>query len=179
MSRPRYLYRPVVFAATVLAVFLILAGGMGLVVTLRGPPAATVRAGPLDAMATQGLGTTALALTGAAGTREFVVEIVRTEMQREIGLMNRHSLGEDRGMLFIFPDEKPRYFWMRNTFVPLDIVYLDAAGRVVSVAADAKPLDETPLASGYPARFVLELNAGTAARMGVGAGSTVTGLPGH
>jgi hypothetical protein len=85
--------------------------------------------------------------------------------------MFRESLPRMSGMLFVFPGERPRSFWMRNTLVSLDIIYFDATGTWVSVQAEAVPLDETALPSGGPAQYVLEVNAGLAERFGMGPGT--------
>ncbi len=76
-------------------------------------------------------------------------------------------------MLFVFPDSTPRSFWMRNTRIPLDILYLDEDGRIVGLQANARPLDETPLPSGAPCRFVLEVPGGWSQRHEVGVGARV------
>ncbi len=100
----------------------------------------------------------------------LTLELALTDDERARGLMFRPSLPADRGMLFVFPDSRRRSFWMKDTLIPLDIVYLDEAGSVVSVSADAAPCYEEPcpnyLSSG-PAAAVLEVNAGAAAVHGV------------
>ncbi len=100
----------------------------------------------------------------------LTLELALTDEERSRGMMFRPSLPADRGMLFVFPDSRRRSFWMKDTLIPLDIVYLDETGRVVSVAADAAPCYEEPcpnyLSSG-PAAAVLEVNAGAAAVHGV------------
>ena len=100
----------------------------------------------------------------------LTLELALTDEERARGMMFRPSLPSDRGMLFVFPDTRRRSFWMKDTLIPLDIVYLDPAGHVVSVSADAAPCYEEPcpnyLSSG-PAAAVLELNAGAAASHGV------------
>lgn len=107
----------------------------------------------------------------------FTVELATTPAQQERGLMERATLAPDHGMLFVFPDEQPRTFWMKNTLVPLDILFFDAARRLVAIQADAQPCraDPCPLyPSTVPARYVLELNAGTAARLGIRTGDVIT-----
>ena len=74
--------------------------------------------------------------------------------------MYRRVMAEDAGMLFVFNDDRPRAFWMKNTYIPLDIIYISGNGEIVSIAKDTKPLDETSVPSYLPARFALELNAG-------------------
>lgn len=104
---------------------------------------------------------------------EFSVELALTPEQRARGLMFREQLASDAGMLFLFDREAPRAFWMKNTYLPLDIVFIDHAGRIVSIARDTTPLSETPIPSEAPAKGVLELNAGTAAALDIGPGDRV------
>ena len=100
----------------------------------------------------------------------FMVELALTPEDQALGLMFRDAMPADRGMLFIFPDQRMRSFWMKNTRIPLDILYFDEQLRLVSVSENAKPC-RTPRCTSYPstgpARYVLELNAGQAARLGV------------
>lgn len=107
------------------------------------------------------------------GTHSFKVEIADDEAERQTGLMNRPSMGPDRGMLFEFEDERDRAFWMHNTYIPLDIIYIDSAGKIVSIAANATPFSETPIPSMGAAKGVLELNGGRAEALGIQAGDTV------
>ena len=104
-------------------------------------------------------------------THLFQIEVADTAAERRVGLMFREELAPDAGMLFIFPDSQPRAFWMRNTLVSLDILYFDEFGRLVSIQANAIPLDETALPSAGPARYVLEINGGLAAELGIGFGA--------
>lgn len=101
------------------------------------------------------------------------VEIAATSAQRQQGLMYRQEMAEDEGMLFLFPTDTNSGFWMKNTYLPLDIAYIDAAGTVLEVRK-AKPLDETPLYPKQPYRYTLEVNQGWFERHGVGPGSIVT-----
>jgi uncharacterized membrane protein (UPF0127 family) len=107
------------------------------------------------------------------GVQAFTVEVARTERQREYGLMCRRALAPDRGMLFVFDRPTPQMFWMRNTLIPLDIVYIGADGRVVSISRNVQPLDESGAPSGAPAQFVLEIAAGRAAQIGLLPGDRV------
>ena len=100
------------------------------------------------------------------GGQTFILEVAATDADRQRGLMHRKSMAADRGMIFIFPEEARRSFWMRNTLIPLDIIYVDAFGKVVHVA-QMKPLDETGTPSGWPAKYAIELNEGTAKRLNV------------
>lgn len=108
------------------------------------------------------------------GVQKFMVEIADSPKEREYGLMCRKSVAPDRGMLFIFPSAQPQAFWMRNTLTALDIIYIGADGRVVSISRNARPLDESPLPSVGPAKFVLELAAGRAAQIGLLPGDRIT-----
>lgn len=108
------------------------------------------------------------------GTRATVsVEIAATADQRQLGLMNRQSMPEDAGMLFLFKTNIQYGFWMKNTYIPLDIAYISADGVVLQIFA-AKPLDETVLIPDAPYRYVLEVNQGWFERHGVGVGAKVT-----
>lgn len=101
------------------------------------------------------------------------MELALTPEQRAQGLMFREELAPDAGMLFLFDRESPRAFWMKNTYLPLDLLFLDSGGTIVSIARDTTPLSETPIPSQVPAAAVLELNAGTAARLDIAPGDTV------
>ncbi len=81
----------------------------------------------------------------------FQVDLAVTPAQRSRGLMFRETMADDEGMLFLYVREAPRGFWMKNTFLPLDIIFLDRHGIIVSIAADARPLDETTIHSAAPA----------------------------
>ena len=115
----------------------------------------------------------ALSVTTQKGTFRFMVELADSAIEREYGLMCRKGLAADRGMLFQFPKPDYQAFWMRNTLIPLDIIYIGADGRVVSVVRNAQPLNESPLPSAAPAQFVLELAAGRAAQIGLLPGDKV------
>jgi len=103
----------------------------------------------------------------------FTVELATTAASRSRGLMFREPLAAGRGMLFVFPDEAPRSFWMKNVRFAIDIVYLDAAWRIVGVVAHAPSCLNMPC-PGYPsrrpARYALELPAGTTDRLGLAIG---------
>ncbi len=90
------------------------------------------------------------------------IEIADNDYDVQTGLMYRNSMQDDRGMLFVFPTMQPRYFYMRNTKFPLDLIYLDKDKTIVSFQENAKPFDESSLPSQVPAQYVLEVNAGLA-----------------
>ena len=111
------------------------------------------------------------------GGKRFGVEIVETQEKQALGLMFRDSMPADHGMLFIFPAEAPRSFWMKNTRIPLDIMYFDKNLKLVSISADTPPcrVSRCPsYPSISPAKYVLELNAGIALELGVGLGDLLT-----
>jgi uncharacterized membrane protein (UPF0127 family) len=114
-----------------------------------------------------------LSILTSKGRANFQVEFVDTPKSRERGLMFRKSLAPDRGMLFDFKTERDVAFWMRNTFIGLDLIYIRADGTILSIIRGAKPFDETPLPSGGPVRGVLEIPAGRAAEIGALPGDRV------
>ncbi len=105
-----------------------------------------------------------------------VAEIADDPKEREQGLMKRPSMGADEGMLFVYPDEEPRSFWMHNTPLPLTIAFADRKGVIVKIA-DMVPYDESRVQSLYPAMYALEMNKGWFAAHDVVVGETMKGLP--
>jgi uncharacterized membrane protein (UPF0127 family) len=101
------------------------------------------------------------------------VEIAATPQARELGLMYRDSLGPTSGMLFVFPAKAPQAFWMRNTRIPLDIMFIADDGRIVRIHRRTTPFSETGLPSGEPVRFVLEVEGGFSDEHGVQEGDRV------
>ncbi|CAN5413349.1 hypothetical protein BH11ARM2_BH11ARM2_15100 [soil metagenome] len=110
-------------------------------------------------------------------SKSIDVWIMDDHSKQEEGMMflSDDEVKADEGMLFVFPAEKPQSFWMQNTILPLDIVYIDSKGKIVSIAK-GKPYDESPLPSAGPAQYVLELKQGEAAKLGVKPGAAL-GLP--
>ncbi|HKL34964.1 MAG TPA: DUF192 domain-containing protein [Salegentibacter sp.] len=94
--------------------------------------------------------------------QQIDIEIADNAYERQTGLMYRESMEDEQGMLFIYDNEAPRAFYMKNTYIPLDIIYFASDSTAVSFQKNAQPQDETSLPSGEPAQFVLELNAGLA-----------------
>jgi uncharacterized protein len=115
-----------------------------------------------------------LVIETASGARHaFKAELAVTEEQMRIGMMFRTSAPAGTGMLFDYGGERMGVaFWMKNTLIPLDIIYIDGRGRVVRIV-NAKPLDETALPSGAPTRAVFEIAGGSAAKLGIKAGDRV------
>ena len=108
--------------------------------------------------------------------QKIVAEVVSTPEQRAKGLMNRFSLQPDHGMLFVFEEPQPLGFWMKNTYIPLSIAFVDAKGRIVNIE-DMKPHDETTYRSRGFALYAIEMKQGWFASKGVKAGDAVNGLP--
>ena len=117
--------------------------------------------------------TTPLAIESGSGTLSFEVELALTPEQRRQGLMFRERLEADQGMLFDFGRTAPVTMWMRNTFIPLDMLFIDGDGRVARIVADTEPLSDAVIGSGGPVRAVLELPAGTSAERGIAVGDHV------
>jgi uncharacterized membrane protein (UPF0127 family) len=114
-----------------------------------------------------------VALKGAWGTARFSVEVADDPAEQAQGLMHRSSMPMAAGMYFV--NERPRStsFWMRNTLIPLDMLFIDAQGVVKHIHHNAVPLDETPIPGGDDILTVLEINGGLAARLGIEVGSFV------
>lgn len=143
------------------------------------PPRACTREGaPIPQ---RGLKVAAVVVEAQSGEHRFSVELCETNRQRNYGMMCRDYLAADKGMLFLFERMAPRSFWMRNTLIPLDMLFLDDEGRVVGIVQEAEPLTTTSRSPGAPAQYVLEVRGGTAQRLGLKAGDWVRfeGVPGH
>lgn len=106
-------------------------------------------------------------------THVFQAEVMRTDEERARGLMFRRYMPEDRGMLFDFKTEQPVAMWMKNTYLPLDMVFIARDGRIVNIAENTEPMSERTISSGAPVLSVLEINAGVAAKLGIKPGDRV------
>jgi uncharacterized membrane protein (UPF0127 family) len=114
-----------------------------------------------------------LEIVTATGRHVFQVEIVNNDATRERGLMDRRFMAADHGMLFEFDREAPVSFWMKNTYIPLDMIFIAPSGVVTHIAANAEPLSERVIPSAGPCIAVLELNGGMAASIGLKVGDKV------
>ncbi len=101
------------------------------------------------------------------------IEVVDKEEDRMRGLMDRYNLPETAGMLFIFPDEEPRSFWMKNTFISLDIIYINSRKEIVSIQKYTQPKSTYSIPSEKPAMYVLEVNAGFTDKNGINPGDKI------
>jgi len=136
-------------------------------------PAPSPDAAVLSRHPESGLPVIALSIEHGGRQHDFRVEVARSTAEQAMGLMFRRSLGEDEGMLF--PMSPPRFasFWMKNTVIPLDIIFIGTDGRIVNIAANAEPYSEENRRSAAPVRAVLELGGGRAAQLGIGPGDPV------
>jgi uncharacterized membrane protein (UPF0127 family) len=116
----------------------------------------------------------ALSIVSQGGQRQtFQVEVARNDADRAQGLMYRRSMAADRGMLFDFGRVEPVSMWMQNTYLPLDMLFVRQDGTIARIAANTEPLSTRTIPSGEPVLAVLELNAGTAARLGIKPGDRI------
>ena len=114
-----------------------------------------------------------LVVATTKGEQRFTIELARTPEERARGLMYRESMADDHGMLFDFQTEQPVAFWMKNTPLPLDMLFIDGKGNVLQIAEDTEPYSEAPIPSEQPVRAVLELNAGISRKLGITPGAKV------
>jgi len=130
---------------------------------------------PIAAVADAAVPTSKLIIDSALTNKQHVfdVELALTNAQRAQGLMHRTELAPNRGMLFVFPDSQKRSFWMRNTLISLDIIFLRSDGRVVNIVHQAEPQTEVPRRSTAPSKAVLELIGGRADELGIKPGDFV------
>ena len=119
-----------------------------------------------------GLSQVPLTITSANGVHQFNVDVAATPAQQETGLMFVKSMAPDKGMIFPYDPPQSVAFWMHNTLIPLDMVFIRADGTIARIAT-AKALDDTPVPSGEPIVAVLELNAGRCAELGITPGDKV------
>ena len=131
------------------------------------PPATGPRVAP------SGLDLVPLTIESGGRTHEFTVEVARTPDQQAVGLMHRERLAADAGMIFPFPAPRPASFWMRNTLIPLDMIFIRQDGTIARIAANTVPLSEESVTSGEPVIAVLELRGGRAAELGIREGDRV------
>jgi uncharacterized protein len=115
-----------------------------------------------------------LSIVTASGKHDFHVEVMRTSEEQQRGMMFRRSLDDDKGMLFPFAAEQVATFWMENTYVSLDMVFIKADGSVQRIEKSAEPLSTREISAGAPVLAVLELIAGSADRLSIKPGDTVT-----
>ena len=113
----------------------------------------------------------AVDLRGDWGQAHFSVEVADDAQEQQKGLMFREKMSASAGMLFVYERPHNARFWMKNTLIPLDMIFLDKTGRVTRIAENAKPLDETPIDGGDNVLMILEINGGMARGLGITVGS--------
>ena len=120
-----------------------------------------------------GLQQMTLDVRSGAKTHRFVVEVARSAQEQETGLMNRPSLGPDRGMIFPYDPPQPVSFWMKDTLIPLDMIFIRPDGRIARIAANTVPLSLEPVPVAEPIAAVLEIAGGRSSELGISAGDRV------
>jgi len=120
-----------------------------------------------------GLQQMTLDVRSGAKTHRFVVEVARSAQEQETGLMNRPSLGPDRGMIFPYDPPQPVSFWMKDTLIPLDMIFIRPDGSIAKIAANTVPLSLEPVPVAEPIAAVLEIAGGRSAELGIQAGDRV------
>ena len=152
---------------------------LALVFALLLLPLAACSAGTTTEVQAQGAAATSLVddfravLHTSSGDYPFTIEIADTPQEQQRGLMFRQELAPDAGMLFDYGSERKVSFWMQNTYIPLDMVFIAADGTVKYIHENAMPLDPTSIASRFPVRFVLEIPGGRSAEIGLKAGDKI------
>jgi uncharacterized membrane protein (UPF0127 family) len=126
------------------------------------------------AQALENFATSELTVQTAGGPQKFSIELALSDAQMEQGLMFRRSMPAGAGMLFDFKRPTNVTMWMKNTLIPLDMLFLDDRGRILDIHERAVPYSTDIIAAKAPARYVVELNGGTAARLGIKPGDQVT-----
>jgi uncharacterized membrane protein (UPF0127 family) len=150
-----------------------LAGG-ALALAACQPTTSSNSSGAIEA-SPAGLEQVPLTITTAAGkVHRFIVEVARTEAQQAQGLMNRQTLAPDRGMIFPYATPTMAAFWMKNTLIPLDMIFVRADGTIARIEANTVPLSLDPVPAGEPVGAVLELAGGRSAELGIAAGDKVS-----
>jgi uncharacterized membrane protein (UPF0127 family) len=120
-----------------------------------------------------GLEQVPLTISSGSRTHRFVVEVARTPEEQQYGLMNRNDLAPDRGLGFPFDPPRDASFWMKNTLIPLDMIFVRADGSIANIAANTAPLSLEPMMSEGPVKAVLEIAGGRAAELGIKPGDKV------
>ena len=116
-----------------------------------------------------------LTFTDSSGSLiKIDIQIARTEFDRQLGLMFRKSMNENQGMLFIFPDNRIRSFWMRNTEIPLDMIFVDSSKTILNIAKNTTPYSDSSYTSTGPAKYVVEVNRGFTGRYNIKKGDKIS-----
>lgn len=127
-----------------------------------------------DVHALETFPTSTLTVATKDGVREFSVEVATTPQQHAQGLMFRRKMAADSGMVFVYRQAQPISMWMKNTMIPLDMVFIGGSGVIIKIVERTIPMSQEIIASGGPVKSVLELNGGTASRLGLKVGDRVS-----
>ncbi len=146
---------------------------LGILVSLTACQSATSNAVEMERSAA-GLEQVPLTVTSGERVHRFTVEVARTAEEQATGLMNRSSLAPDRGMIFPFEAPRDASFWMKNTLIPLDIIFVRGDGSIANIAANTVPLSLQPVLSDGPVSAVLEIAGGRSAELGIKPGDKVS-----
>lgn len=138
------------------------------------PALVLVIAWPVAASAWETFSATELTVDTKSGPQRFAVEVAITQAQWDQGLMFRHSMAADAGMLFDLKKPTDVVMWMKNTVLPLDMLFVDASRKVIDIHEYAEPMSEAYITSKAPAQYVVELNAGTVSRLGIADGDSIS-----
>ena len=114
-----------------------------------------------------------LTFLSSAGKHRITVEVADTDQERSTGLMFRRSIGDEEGMIFIYPQDEPISMWMKNTYISLDMIFVRSDGTIQRIASDTEPFSEQTISSGANVRAVIEMKAGSAKRLGIKPGDKV------
>lgn len=114
-----------------------------------------------------------LTIVTATGQHKITVEVAKNRQEQATGLMFRTEIGQDEGMLFLYPRDMEITMWMKNTYIPLDMIFVKSNGRVLRVEENTVPFSERIIASGGDARAVIEMKGGSAARLGIKPGDKI------
>jgi hypothetical protein len=134
---------------------------------------AVALAGAVRGAGSETFSVVSIVILSREGPHRFRVELAESPSQRMQGLQGRRTLDADAGMLFVFDAPSVAAMWMKNTYIPLDMLFLDEVGNIVAIAENTRPMSVQPIQPPEPVKAVLELNAGTAARLGIKLGDRV------
>ncbi len=150
----------------------LLGGAVAAAVSVAAPMVGTLLL-PGAVVSAQAMEVQPLEIATAKGVIVLEVEVAQTDAERTNGLMYRKSLPEQHGMLFDFEEDQPVYMWMKNTYIPLDMLFIRSNGTIARIAANTTPLSTATISSGEPVRAVVEIGGGEAARLGIAPGDRI------
>jgi uncharacterized protein len=167
--------RPLIFLSATASLMLLASGCTAQSDSVSAKSPAQSKCTPSKPMGLSEAGLSQVNLCIASGkkTHSFTAEVAGSTQEQAQGLMFRKSLADNAGMIFPFTETKSASFWMKNTLIPLDIIFIRADGSIESIAENTTPYSESPVSSGEPVKAVLEFRGGLTREMGIKAGDTV------